>query len=118
MEIRDNRLDMTDLNEIITVFPRLAKLKLGGNPITNFNNLNVLAKMGELRKLEIKNIPTISEDELEKKTEKLFEDLKGLEVINNKNRKGESIESSLYEEEDGFEMEDGEEGKIKFQLLS
>lgn len=66
--------------------------------------------MGELRKLEIKEISNLNEKDLEKKTEKLFEKLKNVEVINNKSREGENVESSIYEEEEGFEIEDGEEG--------
>ena len=68
--------------------------------------------MGELRKLEIKEIPNLNEKDLDKKVEKLFEDLKNVEVINNKSRAGELVESSIYEEEEGFEIEDGEEGNF------
>jgi len=100
------------LSEISKVFPRLIKLKIGGNPISNFENLKVLKDMGELKKLEIKDIPNMTGDELEKQIPIIFDKLKNIEIINNKNRDGELIESSFYEEEESFEIEDGEEGKI------
>ncbi len=75
--------------------------------------------MGELRKLEIKEIPNLNEKDLGKKTEKLFEELKNVEVINNKSRNGEVVESSFYEEEEAFEIEDGEESiKFNFKYVS
>lgn len=104
---------MHDISEILTIYPRLIKLKIGGNPITNIDNLNVLSTMGELRNIEIKNISHFTSNNEAQELEKLFSMLKNVEVINNKNRENQLIESSVHEEEESVEFDDDEnEGKI------
>ena len=100
-------MDMSDISEILSIYPRLIKLKIGGNPIKNLDNLNVLSTMGELKKLEI----TLPIENSSKKIEDLFEELKNVELINNQNRNGDAFESTLYGEDDSDDLEDIEDGE-------
>ena len=61
--------------------------------------------MGELKYLEIEDIPKINDKESLKK---IFENLKNIEYVNNIDREGEVHESTIYEDEDNEEI-DGKE---------
>ncbi len=63
--------------------------------------------MGELKKLEV----TLQEENLNEKIEDLFDKLKNIEYINNQNRNGDLIDSTLSGEEESDEFEDLEEGE-------
>ncbi len=71
--------------------------------------------MGELKSLEIRDIPGKNQEEMNKNIEKIFEKLKNVEVINNINRNNGYVESSIYEEEELLEIEDGGEGIFNYQ---
>jgi hypothetical protein len=62
--------------------------------------------MGELKKLEV----TLPEENLNEKIEDLFDKLKNIDFINNQNRNGDLIESTLFEDEYSDEFEDIEQG--------
>lgn len=111
LELRDNKLDMSDLSEILNIYPRLIKLKIGGNPVEKLENLYVLSVMGELKYLEIEDIPKINDKESLKK---IFENLKNIEYVNNIDREGEVHESTIYEDEDNEEI-DGKDIFLNFR---
>ena len=106
MEIRNNKLTGADLQEIVILYPNLYKLKIGQNLIKSTEQLKCLSKINSLKKLEV------LDNEITKNPNyrnELFKILASLESIDNKDKKGGSVETTLNDEDDeDFGEEDGE----------
>ena len=97
MEIRNNKLTGADLQEIVILYPNLYKLKIGQNLIKSTEQLKCLSKINSLKKLEV------LDNEITKNPNyrnELFKILASLESIDNKDKKGGSVETTLNDEDD------------------
>ena len=106
MEIRNNKITGSDLSEILNLYPTLYKLKIGQNLIKSVETFKCLAKLNNLKKLEVcdneftKN-PNYRND--------IFKVLPSLESIDNKDKKGGDVETTINDEDnEDFGEEDGE----------
>jgi hypothetical protein len=91
------------------LFPNLYKLKAGENPI---KDINVFKTLSNLKKLELQDTDAAKGNY----REQLFKLLKGVEVIDGKDNKGEEVDSTIYDDEDdeGDELDDEGEGMFVF----
>ncbi len=115
LEIRQNELDGSDFKEIKSLFPNLYKVKVGENPIKSIEAFKVFSGT-QIRKLELIGTPAAKEANYR---EELFKNLKNVEAVDSKDKEGEDVESTIYDEEgDEFDDEDFEGGKIiKLNLI-
>ena len=115
LEIRKNILNGTDFAELKSLYPKLYKLKVGGNPIKSVDVFKIFAAFPNLKKLEL-----LESDVTKKETyrDELFKMLKDVDVIDKMTRSGDEVDSTVYDEEDGEfddsfddeELESNEEG--------
>lgn len=105
LEIRENLLNGSDLGILKTLYPKLYKLKLGGNPIPSVDNLRVLESFGDLKKLEVLDCKLTGRETYR---EELFKLLKNVQIIDKMDRNGDEIDSTIYEDDEDMEFEDGE----------
>lgn len=104
LEVSNNNLEGGDLSTVKELYPNLYKLKIGSNPVKDLNAFKVFEK-GVLRKLDVSDTPVAGGKSYR---EKLFKLIKTLEVIDHKNKEGDEIDSTIYEDEEG-EDDNGEE---------
>lgn len=104
LELRENLLTGDDFDLILKAFPKVLKLKLGGNPIKNFENFNVFAK-SELKILELFETSVGNKKGYR---EILFHKIKTLEIIDQNDRDGYQVETYLTDEDED-DYEEGEE---------
>jgi hypothetical protein len=111
LEIRENNLDGSDFGEITTLYPNLYKLKVGDNPINSLDVFKVFNNT-EIRKLELSGTPAASATNFR---EELFKNLKNLEVVDNQDKQGGEVDSTIYDEEgdEDFDDEDLEGEEIE-----
>ena len=101
MEIRENNLDGSDFGEIRTLYPNLYKLKVGDNPINSLDVFKVFNNT-EIRKLELSGTPAASSANFR---EELFKNLKNLDVVDNQDKQGGEVDSTIYDEEGDEDLE-------------
>lgn len=102
LEVRENLLLGDDFELIITQYPKLKKLKLGGNPIKKFEVFDVFSK-SDLLSVELFNTPVSLKKGYR---EVLFHKLRSLESIDNVDRDGYHLESDFYNDDDSDAWED------------
>lgn len=111
--MRKNKLAGDDLYKLGALFPKMYKIKLGENNIKSLENVQKLLKgSAEIIKIELKGNPCC---DAEYKA-KLFGEFDKLECIDQEDKTGGTVESTLYdnedeevefdEEEDDFDGED------------
>jgi len=105
LEIRQNKLDGSDLSTIKELYPELYKLKLGENKISSLDNLKALSG-SNVRKLELSSNPAATGEY----RSTLFGLLSGLETVDRNTKEGEEIDSTIYEDEEGEGEEFEDEG--------
>ena len=92
------------------MYPKLYKIKLGGNEIATLDTLKGLSSLKELKKVEVEGCPFVSNNENYKK--ELFDMIDTLEVVDGENKEGKPVESTVYddegEEEDDDDIDDEE----------
>lgn len=107
LEIRENLLTGDDFSLITNAFPNLKKLRLGGNPIKDFECFSVFNRT-DITILELFDTPIESDKNYR---DKIFRKVKNLKVIDHLNRNFQPAESVLSEdEENGFYEESEEDG--------
>ncbi len=103
--MQNNKLSGEDLEILVKKCPNLYKLKLNDNGINNINNLKILSKLSNLKKIYVENNPfTKSNKEY---AQELFKILGSIQCIDGVDKEGKEIESSIYNDEE--EEEDDEE---------
>ena len=118
MELNKNKIKGDDLQILSTQCPSLYKLKIENNEIDSVDKFKCLEKL-KIKKLNIVGNPLIEKN---KKYQKLFFEMfpETLESIDDKDKEGKDVESTVYgEEEDGDEEfgegdeneDDGEDGE-------
>lgn len=107
LELRENLLTGEDFDLILKAFPKILKLKLGGNLIKNFEYFNVFAK-SELKILELFETSISNKKGYR---EILFHKIKTLEIIDQNDRDGYQVETYLTDEDDDDYEDDEEEVK-------
>ena len=109
LELNNNHLNGDDLNNLISLFPNLYKIKL------EHNNINSLEKFKEFSNSKLKKINLLNNPVCENKDykQKLFDMIPNLKSVDGIDRDGNEIESTDYgdegNEEDDFEGEEFEE---------
>ncbi len=103
MEIRNNKLTGNDLSELTTLYPSLYKLKLGQNQIKSIDQLKVLSKLTNLKKLEVAENEFTRRD---KYRDEIFKALPTLESVDNRDKKGGDVETTFHDEDDEDFAED------------
>lgn len=116
LSLNNNNLKGDDFSIIPKIYPNLYKFKISGNKIENIECLKSLSGL-QLRKIEVKNNPFIGSDENYR--EKIYELLPSLEIVDQKQRSGQEIDTTDYgnpssSDEDDYEdinddIEDSEE---------
>ena len=116
LSLNDNKLKGDDFSLIPKTYPHLYKLKISGNKIESINNLTCLNQI-QLKKIEVKNNPFTKNDE--EYREKIYKLLPTLEIVDQKLKNGQEIDTSDYgnmsssldneEDEDGDDNDDNED---------
>ena len=111
IELNNNKLTGDDLDILLKNCPKLYKIKLENNCIDSIDKLKCLSNY-KIKKINLLGNPFLSNNE--KYRDELFELIPSLESIDDKDRQGENVESTEYnEEEDGeFDGEGEEEGDL------
>ena len=110
MELSNNKLSGENLEILSKKCPNIYKLKLDFNEIKSIDNLKCLSKLEKLNKISVKGNPfTESNANYQKE---LYEMIETLESIDSHNKKGEEVESSIYEEEKENEDEENENDEL------
>lgn len=104
LELRGNLLKGDDFDLILGAFPNIRKLKVGSNNIKDFSSFSCF-KNSDLSILELYETPLSSEKQYK---EKLFHMIKTLEIIDQTDRDGYTVETYLTDEEFEEEEEDGD----------
>mmetsp|Transcript_19221 Transcript_19221/g.19962 ORF Transcript_19221/g.19962 Transcript_19221/m.19962 type:complete len:339 (+) Transcript_19221:1-1017(+) len=108
LEVRENLLTGKDFEIIAQTYPKLKKLKLGGNILKKFEYFDKLANSDIL---SIELFGTVLGN-TKGYREILFHKMRSLESIDNTDRQGYHLDSDFYDElEDSFEEED-EDGEF------
>lgn len=102
LQLRQNKLNGKDLNIIAELYPELYKLKIGENPIENLDVFKALAGT-QIKKLELSETAAAKSKDYKAN---LFKMLKNVEVIDNTREDGEEVSSSVYDEDEGEEIDD------------
>ena len=111
MELSNNKLSGENLEILSKKCPNIYKLKLDSNEIKSIDNLKCLSKLEKLNKIYIKGNPfTESNPNYQKE---LYEMIGTLESIDSHNKKGEEVESSIYDEEEENEDEENENDELR-----
>ncbi len=87
--MRDNHLCGSDFSSLSSLYPQLAKLKIGKNSIKGIEVFKPLSSLKSLRKIEY------LENFNNERREEMFKMIPSLEVINGLAASGEEIESTL-----------------------
>jgi hypothetical protein len=102
LELTDNKVSAAQLANVGHL-TELQSLSLGGNPISNFDELNGLTKLNKLIQMDLFGCP-VSEDA--KYREKIFSMFPSLQILDNKDKEG--VEVDYDEEEDDAEDYEGD----------
>lgn len=103
LEIRENYITGKDFNLIVKAYPKLLKLKLGGNPIKSLDVFEALSK-SDIMSIELFNTSIFN---IKGYKELLFHKVKSLEAIDSVGREGYQVESDfMYEDDDSFDEEE------------
>ena len=105
VELNHNKLNGDDLQILVKQCLKLYKLKLENNDITSIDKLKCLTELSELKKINVTGNPFV--DTNPKYNNELFDMIITLESVDSQDKKGNEVESSIYEE--GEEEEDDEE---------
>lgn len=101
LELNENKLEGENLDILIEQCPKLYKLKLEKNQISDIENIYKLLNELKIKKLYLKD------NKLPENYEKLlFDKYSFIESIDNKNKDGEEVESTIYDDEDEEGNED------------
>jgi len=102
-ELTDNKIPGSQLSHL-TQLTSLQSLSLGGNPISNLDDLKPLNKLEKIVQLDLFNSPI---SETEGYRDKIFGMFSSLQILDNKDADGEEVE---YEgDEEGEDEEDFDE---------
>lgn len=114
VELADNFLKGSELPHLCGNV-NLGTLKLANNKIATIKDLECFAKLTNLKNLDLMGNPVCESDD--KYTEKVFELIPSLEVLDGYNKEGDEVDS---EDESGYGEELGEEGEeeIEEQLMN
>lgn len=104
LSIKNNELKGDDFDIIPKLYPNLNKLKISGNNIENINNFSKLRNL-KLRKIEVKENPFSVGNKNYKN--KLFDLLPTLEIVDQKDKIGNDIDTTDYHDEE--EEKEGDE---------
>jgi Leucine-rich repeat (LRR) protein len=111
LELNDNRITGDELKKLDIYKESLNKLKISGNQISKLEDIAVLKSFGALMHLDIDENPIAK---IENYREKIYETLPNLNVLDGKNKDGESVYSEEdYGDEGGeFDIDDDFEERI------
>jgi Leucine-rich repeat (LRR) protein len=111
LELNDNRITGDELKKLDIYKESLNKLKVSGNQIANLEDIAILKSFGQLMHLDIDENPIAK---IENYREKIYEALPNLNVLDGKNKDGESVYSEEdYGDEAGeFDIDDDFEERI------
>merc|ERR1719464_227224 len=109
IELADNFLTGAELVHLCGN-ENLVNLKLANNKISTIKDLECLAKLSNLRSLDLMGNPVTESDEAY--TEKVFELIPSLEVLDGYNKEGDEVDS---EGDSGYGDEFGEEGEEEIE---
>ena len=104
VELNHNKLNGDDIEILVKQCPKLYKIKIEDNNIDSIDKLKCLAQLKELKKINVKGNPFMTKNP--KYNNELFDMIKTLESVDSQDKKGNEVESSIYEE--GEEEEDDE----------
>ena len=105
LELNHNKLNGDDIEILVKQCPKLYKIKIEDNNIDSIDKLKCLAQLKELKKINVKGNPFMTKNP--KYNNELFDMIITLESVDSQDKKGNEVESSIYEE--GEEEEDDEE---------
>jgi len=108
LELSNNHLTGKDLHRLVTLYPKLYKVKLNNNKIDSLDDFKGL-EGSKITKISVLENPFIETDNNYKK--KLFDMLPNLKAIDNEDKDGNDVPSTEYGEEDDIEGELDEEGE-------
>ena len=94
-----NKLKGNDLSELSTKCPKLYKLKVEDNEIESIDTFKALANL-KIKKLNVSGNPLAKKEDYAKS---FFEIFATLESIDDHDKNGKEVESTVYGEEDGDE---------------
>ena len=108
LSLNNNKLKGDDLSNITELYPNLYKLKISGNNIESADNLKCLNEL-ELKKIEVKDNPFTKNDN--EYREKIYKLLPQVEIVDQKMKNGQEIDTSDYGEmSSSMEDEEYEDG--------
>ena len=109
LELNKNKIKGEDLNVLSTQCPNLYKLKIEENEIDSADKFKCLTSLG-LKKINLVGNPLVKNNE---NYQNLFFDMfKSLESVDDKDKEGKEVESTVYggeEDDDGEDFEEGED---------
>jgi acidic leucine-rich nuclear phosphoprotein 32 family protein A/C/D len=105
LSLNDNKLNGEDFSIISKTYPNLYKLKISGNNIESIDNLSCLSQL-QLKKIEVANNPfTKNNNEYR---EKIYKLIPTLEIVDQKLKNGQEIDTTDYGNMSSSSMEDEE----------
>jgi hypothetical protein len=105
LELRDNELTGIDFKSLVQLYQKLEKLKLGKNPLKSFEVLSDLKGL-KLRKIELEECVDANPKGYQ---DKLFSMFPTLEAVNNIDKEGEDVDSTMIDEGEDFGLDEEDE---------
>lgn len=109
IELSDNKISGT--LEVLAQYPELKVIKLAGNKIKSLEDITCLKNVTKLENLDLAENPLCKQKDY---SEKVWELLPGLKVLDGVDRDGEEVISLGDDEGDEEEENEGEEGDNEF----
>lgn len=106
LSLNNNKLKGDDFAIIPELFPNLYKLKISGNKIEKIECLKCLSSLN-LRKIEVKKNPFVEKDENYR--EKIYDIIPSIEIVDQKQKNGQEIDTTDYGNQSSSDEEDYED---------
>jgi len=108
LELNKNKINGDDLQVLSTQCPNLYKLKIEENEIDSPDKFKCLTNLN-LKKINLIGNPLVDKDKDYSKI--FFEMFKNMESVDDKDRDGQEVESTVYGGEDDEDYEEGEDAE-------
>ena len=111
LELSNNKLKCEDLNLIVSLYPKLYKIKLSHNKIEKKELLTPLNST-TVEKIEIKDNPFVKGENYR---EEIFDILPNIVIVDDQTKSGQEVDTTHYDEEEEENIFDDEEDYYRKQ---
>ena len=111
LELSNNKLKCEDLNLIVSLYPKLYKIKLSHNKIEKKEVLTPLNST-TVEKIEIKDNPFVKGENYR---EEIFDILPNIVIVDDQTKSGQEVDTTHYDEEEEENIFDDEEDYYRKQ---